>query len=110
MRQGRHDPEVLILLKDLETRLAATLPRDVLMEAFYSIGEAEPGVVARAPQQSRWRIVADRENCSCLSDSDYTCGSGSPTVPTNTCVAGGCQDTNCCCGFLWLFGCDGLCK
>ena len=106
------------MLAELQNRAALLFSGETLVAGFFQLGNSgrvgtNDEIVPRFRIETLQRkpllptLTAD---CECAVDSDYTCGSGSPTGPYGICRAARCTDTNCCCGFLWMFGCDGLCS
>jgi hypothetical protein len=91
-------------LLHLETRARATLPPDLMDAAFLELGPQS--TVNNAKLISR--ALAD---CECSTVSDYCCFMDCPTSPTPKCARGrkSCTLVASGCGFLWQYGCNGIC-
>jgi hypothetical protein len=93
------------------------LGRQTLPDATASAGMTErsattPPTARLQINVSRPRWIVTNADCECNTDPDQDFCSNGPTAPIEKCLRRSsttCTRTTCCCGWLWLYGCNGLC-
>lgn len=92
-------------LQHLELRARAALKPDLIDLAFLELGPPD-SFTANA------KLIARPDaDCECSTVSDYCCFLDCPTSPTPKCARGRriCSLVPTGCGFLWQYGCNGVC-
>jgi hypothetical protein len=92
-------------LRHLELHARAALSAELVDAAFLALGPRA------APLISAKLIPRSLSDCECSTVSDYCCFMDCPTSPTPKCVRGrkSCTLVSSGCGFLWQYGCNGIC-
>jgi len=81
------------------------------MEVAEKVPSAPPTIRREKPVTVSSRIVTVNASCECSTESPY-CGAGSITAPSYSCIRrpAQCTRTTWGCGFLFTYGCNGLCE
>jgi hypothetical protein len=116
--------ELKPVVKDLEEKAKVEFSGSMLTEIFVSFGPQRPVQVTRQVSALRISLVAwlrrsfhpsaQEVDCGCSAYSDFCSGSGAinPEEPTGQKCYGSstCSSSSWGCGFMWWYGCDGMCR